>query len=207
MNYVKGILSGLAAIFIAESVGLRSIFRVGISEHKATGLGAIVGGVMGSAFSPLFWTLALVLFALFFAASRLENKTLRAILFWIPDCRDFWVRHGDCGTAHIRVQIFQKSLSRVQRVNGLYRRSLSVGCCHALLPCTANVGGGSNDPKNYAIQLLSSPCLVLASCAALSVAPHRTMIRIGVSSSCRPPEVLRANEIANYHVVGLPNVS
>jgi hypothetical protein len=84
MNYVKGILSGLAAIFIAESVGLRSIFRVGISEHKATGLGAIVGGAMGSAFSPLFWTLALVLFALFFAASRLENKTLRAILFWIP---------------------------------------------------------------------------------------------------------------------------
>jgi hypothetical protein len=84
MNYVKGILSGFAAIFLAEFVpGPWSMFR-GISEQKATGMGAVAGGLVGSAFSPLFWSLALLFFALFFAASRLENKILRVLLFWIP---------------------------------------------------------------------------------------------------------------------------
>jgi hypothetical protein len=84
MNYVKGILSGLAAIFLAECVpGSWSVFK-GISEQKATGLGAVGAGIMESAFSPLFWTLALLFFALLFAASRLGNKILRVILFWIP---------------------------------------------------------------------------------------------------------------------------
>jgi len=55
------------------------MFR-GISEQKATGLGAVVGGL----FSPLYWTLVLLFFALFFAASRLGNKILRVFLFWIP---------------------------------------------------------------------------------------------------------------------------
>ena len=83
MNYAKIILSGLAAISLAESLGPWSMFK-GISEHKATGLGAVGGGLMGSALSPLFWTLALLFFALFFAASRLGNKILRVCLFWIP---------------------------------------------------------------------------------------------------------------------------
>jgi hypothetical protein len=52
----------------------------GISEQKATGLGAVAGGLR----SPLFWTLALLFFALFLAASRLGNKILRVFLFWIP---------------------------------------------------------------------------------------------------------------------------
>ena len=84
MNYVKGILSGPAAIFLAESEGPWSMFK-GISEQKATGLGAVAAGIMGSAFSPLFWTLALLFFALLYAVSRLGNKILRVILFWIPD--------------------------------------------------------------------------------------------------------------------------
>jgi hypothetical protein len=84
MNYVKGILSGLAAIFLAELIpGSWSMFK-GISEQKATGLGAVAGGIMESALSPLFWTLALLIFALLFAASRLGNKILRVILFRIP---------------------------------------------------------------------------------------------------------------------------
>jgi hypothetical protein len=72
MNYVKGILSGLAAMFLAQCVGPWSMFK-GISEQKATGLGAVAGGLR----SPLFWTLALLFFALFLAASRLGNKILR----------------------------------------------------------------------------------------------------------------------------------
>ena len=84
MNYVKGILSGFSAIFLAELVpGPWSMFK-GISEQKATGLGAVAGGLLGSAFSPLFWALALLFFALFFAAGRLGNKILRVFLFWIP---------------------------------------------------------------------------------------------------------------------------
>ena len=84
MNYVKGILGGVAAILLAEFVlGPWSMFK-GISEQKATGLGAVVGGIMGNAFSPLFWTLALLFFVLLFAASRLRNKILRVFLFWIP---------------------------------------------------------------------------------------------------------------------------
>ena len=84
MDYGKGILSGLAAIFLAESIpGRWSIFR-GISEQKATGMGALAGGLTNSAFSPFFWALALLFFSLFFVASRLGNKILRVLLFWIP---------------------------------------------------------------------------------------------------------------------------
>ena len=84
MKYVKGILSGFSAISLAEFVpGSWSMFK-GISEQKATGLGAVAGGVLESVFSPLFWALAFAFFALFFAASRLGNKILRVFLFWIP---------------------------------------------------------------------------------------------------------------------------
>lgn len=84
MNYVKGILSGLAAIFLAECFpGPWSAFR-GISQEKATGLAAVAGGLAESVFSPLFWILAVTFFAFFFAASRLGNRPLRVILFWIP---------------------------------------------------------------------------------------------------------------------------
>ena len=80
MDYFKGILSGIAAIFLAECVpGSWSVFR-GISQEKATGLGAVAGGI----FSPLFWILVVLFFAFFFAASRFGNKFLRIFLFWIP---------------------------------------------------------------------------------------------------------------------------
>lgn len=84
MNYVKGILSGLAAIILAECVpGSWSVFR-GMSQEKATGLAAVASGLVESVFSPLFWILAVLFFALFFAASRLKTKLLRVFLFWIP---------------------------------------------------------------------------------------------------------------------------
>jgi hypothetical protein len=53
----------------------------GISEQKATALSV---GFMESAFSPWFWALTLVFLAMFVAASRLRNKTVRILLFWIP---------------------------------------------------------------------------------------------------------------------------
>jgi hypothetical protein len=84
MDYVKGVLSGLAALLLAESVPASwSVFR-GIGQGKATGLGALAGGLAESIRSPLFWSLAVLFFALFFTASRLGNKLLRVFLFWIP---------------------------------------------------------------------------------------------------------------------------
>ena len=84
MIYAKGILSGLAAFFLAEFVpGSWSVFR-GISTEKATGLAAVAGGLAESIFSPLFWIVAALFFAMFFSASRFENKYLRVFLFWFP---------------------------------------------------------------------------------------------------------------------------
>jgi hypothetical protein len=84
MKYFKGILSGLAAIIVAELVpGPWSVLRP-LSGTKATGLAAIAVGLAESLFSPLFLILAVAIFAGFFAASRLGNKILRVLLFWIP---------------------------------------------------------------------------------------------------------------------------
>lgn len=47
-------------------------------------IGAIAGGFWIPFFSPLFWILAVSSFVLFLTASRLGNKVLRVLLFWIP---------------------------------------------------------------------------------------------------------------------------
>ena len=84
MAYLKGILSGLAAIIIAEGLlSLSPLFR-GINGSKATGLAAVLGLLVETLFSPFFWIFAILIFAIFFAASRLGNKALRVVFFWIP---------------------------------------------------------------------------------------------------------------------------
>ena len=84
MGHVKNILSGLAAIFFAEFLPLFpwSPFK-GMSEQKATGLAAVAGG-FAAIFSPLFWIVVILFFVLFYGASRLGNRFLRILLFWIP---------------------------------------------------------------------------------------------------------------------------
>jgi hypothetical protein len=79
MDYVKGILSGLAAILIAEFAFIWPFLR----GSKATGLAAIAAYFVESIFSPKFWIVALLLFGLFFAASR-SSTILRVLFFWIP---------------------------------------------------------------------------------------------------------------------------
>jgi hypothetical protein len=76
MNYVRGVLSGLAAIFIAEFVFAWPSLR----GTKATGLALFAA----SPLSPRFWIVGILLFGLFFAASRLHSKLLRLLLFWTP---------------------------------------------------------------------------------------------------------------------------
>ena len=79
MDYVKGILSGLSAIFIAEFV----FFWPALRGTKATGLPAVVGLFVGSILSPRFWVVAVLLFGVFFAASR-SSTILRVLFFWVP---------------------------------------------------------------------------------------------------------------------------
>jgi hypothetical protein len=81
---LRGVLSAVAATVAALlGPGLVVAFR-GINNSKATGLAAVAAGFLESLFSPLFWILALSLFALFFSASRLSSKPLRILLFWTP---------------------------------------------------------------------------------------------------------------------------
>jgi len=79
MDYVKGILSGLAALFIAECVCFWPFLR----GSKATGLAAVVALLVENIFSPKFWIVGVLLFWLFFAASR-GGTILRVLFFWIP---------------------------------------------------------------------------------------------------------------------------
>jgi hypothetical protein len=82
VTYLKGTLSGFAAIFVALFVA--GGFLKSMSEQKATGLGAVAGGLTEALLSPLFWILAVLSYALLFAAGRLTSKALRVLLFWAP---------------------------------------------------------------------------------------------------------------------------
>jgi hypothetical protein len=79
MDYIKGILSGLAAIFVAEFVFFWPILKT----EKATGLDLFKGLLAESIFSPRFWIVGVLLFGVFFAASR-GSTVLRVLFFWIP---------------------------------------------------------------------------------------------------------------------------
>ena len=71
---LRGVLSAVAAVF-GGLLGPGLFFALrGINNSKATGLAAVGGGFLESLFSPLFWILAVSLFALFLAASRLRSK-------------------------------------------------------------------------------------------------------------------------------------
>jgi hypothetical protein len=79
MDYVRGVLSGIAAIFIAESVFAWPFLR----GSKATGLAALIALFVESLLSPRFWIIGILLFGLFFAAGR-GSTILRVLFFWIP---------------------------------------------------------------------------------------------------------------------------
>ena len=81
MNYVKVILSGLAALFIAEIVCSWSIFSP--DGSKATGLAVVAAMTVENLLSPIFWMVAALSFGLFFVASR-ATTPWRVLFFWIP---------------------------------------------------------------------------------------------------------------------------
>jgi hypothetical protein len=79
MDYAKGILSGLAAIFIAEFVFFWPLIR----GTKATGISVVAGLFVESVLSPKFWVVAALSFGCFFAASR-GSTILQVLFFWVP---------------------------------------------------------------------------------------------------------------------------
>lgn len=79
MNYFKNTLSALAAIILAEVVFVRPF----LAGSQATGLYALLTLFVEGFLSPKFWVVGILLFALFFAASR-GNIILRVVFFWIP---------------------------------------------------------------------------------------------------------------------------
>jgi len=81
MNYVKAILSGVAAIFIAQLV-CSWIITSG-SNSKATGPAAVAAMSVENLFSPMFWIVAGLSLWLFFAASR-ATTPWRVLFFWVP---------------------------------------------------------------------------------------------------------------------------
>ena len=84
MYYFKIILSMLAGLFLGL-LGQGIWFMVKeFDKSKTTGLGAVAGGLTASLYSPVFWIMVVLLFALFFGTSRLGNSALRVLLFWVP---------------------------------------------------------------------------------------------------------------------------
>ena len=75
MSYLTGVLSALAAIFIAEFVSIWPFLR----GSKATGLAVL----LVSPLSLRFWIVGILVFGVFFAASR-GSTILRVLFFWIP---------------------------------------------------------------------------------------------------------------------------
>ena len=84
MKHVRVGLSIIAAIFTAAFAQVVVMMLRYVSAEKATGLMAVAGGLAESFLSPIFWLSAILLFVLFFAASRLGSKSLRILLFWVP---------------------------------------------------------------------------------------------------------------------------
>jgi len=83
MVYVKAILSGMTAVIATELLTIWWVLRPW-SSQKATGIELIFAVLRASLVHAQPWILAIFLFATFFAASRLDSKTLRVVLFWIP---------------------------------------------------------------------------------------------------------------------------
>ena len=82
MPYVRAILSAVAAVMVTEFLTLWWVLRP--SSSQATEIDLIGAIFKASLVWPVPWLLAISLFAIFFAASRLHNTALSISLFWFP---------------------------------------------------------------------------------------------------------------------------
>ena len=84
MAYLRVTLSALAAAILALLGPTVVMAFQEVNSSRATGFAAVVAGALESFFTPMFWVIAFVLFALFLATSRFSSRALRTVLFWIP---------------------------------------------------------------------------------------------------------------------------
>ena len=84
MLWLKNILCGVAAVFVAEFVPAVYWFVRDANSQKATGFAVLPFAFIESLLSPLFWVLAISFFFFFRWASRNGNAVVRVILFWVP---------------------------------------------------------------------------------------------------------------------------
>ncbi len=84
MTYVRGCLAGLAALFLSGFVLMFITAFREASQNKAIGLAVFPIWLIDSVRSPLFWLLAILFFAVFFATGRLTSSVFRVLLFWLP---------------------------------------------------------------------------------------------------------------------------
>ena len=84
MSYLRIALCGLNSVFLAEFLPwLWRLFHNGNYE-KATGFAVLAAGFLESLVSPVFWALGILFFLLFLRMSKLDNRAVRVLLFWIP---------------------------------------------------------------------------------------------------------------------------
>jgi len=83
MQYLKGLLSAIASLFLAVLVPTLLAVLHEMSRSRTTGLGAVAGG-FSTIFSPMYILLVVIFLLTFYGASRVQNKTLGIFLFWIP---------------------------------------------------------------------------------------------------------------------------
>jgi hypothetical protein len=84
MKVLRVVLCAFAAICSGELLLAVVRFARDLSPARATGLTVVFGQFLESFFSPIFWLLAILLFSLFLAASRIKSKSLRMLFFWTP---------------------------------------------------------------------------------------------------------------------------
>jgi hypothetical protein len=96
MAYARVLFSGFSAILIALLAPLSMFATRHQGESHAYGVGFIALKGFERFVSPWFWALAIPLFVLFFAASRLRSKLLRVLLFWTPTVLTTTAAFGVC---------------------------------------------------------------------------------------------------------------
>jgi hypothetical protein len=111
MVYLRVALSGVAAIFVAE---IAPYFAIVLSVRGLNGTGeqGAVGfdpySLRAGIVSPWCWLIAVVLFALFFMASRLSSRVLRVLLFWTPTLAISTLGFGICALLTYGWMVFRK---------------------------------------------------------------------------------------------------
>jgi energy-converting hydrogenase Eha subunit E len=83
-TYAKVTLSLIAALSIGWLAPGLAAALIAIRTEKATGIALNYAGLREALHSLLFWTLVIIACLVFAATSRISNRVLQVLLFWMP---------------------------------------------------------------------------------------------------------------------------